>query len=155
MENHCPGRETSRKAWGFLLGNFDTKSWISATLLATAMTMASLLALRFVFPFRIEAGLASRFFTYLLWAALQQMLICRLVIDRIAKDWLAVIVGSSVFALVHLPNFTLMTLTALFGIVFYPLYRRYGLLLPIVVAHAVIGTYLDKFTEQSLRVLGL
>lgn len=142
--NHLPQETANRRRRFFV-------AWMGAVIL----TLGGLVVLRLVSPFHFETGFVARLVLYVAWALVQQFLVTRLVIDRISRGSIACLVGSLVFSLIHLPNMVLVGLTLLFGLFAYPLYRRTGLMLPIALSHAVLGTCLDKFTDLSLRVWGL
>jgi hypothetical protein len=96
--------------------------------------------------FVLQLVRADRFWFYPLWAALQQYLLLCVIAPRTrrlgrspeAGAWLA----GALFALLHLPNFTLMLATFVGGTAWAWHGYRHRALLPLTVSHAVTGLLL-------------
>ncbi|MEO8460790.1 MAG: CPBP family intramembrane glutamic endopeptidase [Dokdonella sp.] len=77
------------------------------------------------------------------WVVFQQILICLVVSDRLARIGLAtrwvVLVAATAFALLHVPNAALSIVTLIGGLAWVWNWRRYRSLLPNIVAHIVCG----------------
>lgn len=87
--------------------------------------------------------LAEYIVRYTAWAAIQQYLICVIVLDRASQllgsgRW-AVLCVAIAFALMHAPNAMLMQLTLFAGLLWAANWQRYRALLPNIVAHALCG----------------
>jgi hypothetical protein len=97
-------------------------------------------------PMAREEDLPGYLLRYLAWAAIQQWLICAIVMDRAssvfgAGRW-SVSFASIAFALMHAPNPMLMQLTLAGGLVWTANWLRHRALLPNIVAHAACGILL-------------
>jgi membrane protease YdiL (CAAX protease family) len=83
---------------------------------------------------------------YLVWAAVQQFLICVLVSERIERVTgsarLGLIGAAIVFGLLHTPNAMLMQLTFVAGLIWVWNWQRHRALLANIVAHAACGLLL-------------
>lgn len=108
------------------------------------------------FPFAAIPG-------YLLWALVQQYLICVVVVDRLRASGLpgnwSVLVAAAVFSLLHAPNAALMLATFLGGLIWTALWLRERSLAAQAVSHAVAALLLTsslppywlRSAEVSLR----
>ncbi|MGB4860060.1 MAG: CPBP family glutamic-type intramembrane protease [Dokdonella sp.] len=90
---------------------------------------------------------------YLGWAAIQQMIVLRIVADRIAglgwsAKWVS-LSAASAFALLHAPNQALMLLTLGGGLLWNWNWQRHRALLPNVVAHALCGLIASAAIDRS------
>lgn len=87
-----------------------------------------------------------RLFRYLIWAAIQQFLICVIVAERIERisgsSRVALLGAALVFALLHTPNAMLMQLTFVAGLIWIWNWQRHRALLANIVAHAASGLLL-------------
>lgn len=108
------------------------------------------------FPFAAIPG-------YLLWALLQQYLICVVVVDRLRASGLpgawSVLVAAAAFSLLHAPNAALMLATFLGGLIWTALWLRERSLAAQAVSHALAALLLTsslpphwlRSAEVSLR----
>lgn len=85
---------------------------------------------------------------YTAWAAVQQYLICVIVLDRMsqllgANRW-SVVCVAILFALMHAPNAMLMQLTLFGGLIWLANWQRHRALLPNILAHAICGVLLAR-----------
>jgi membrane protease YdiL (CAAX protease family) len=87
-------------------------------------------------PFRHGAG-------YLLWAVIQQIIQQTFFLPRFEqltqRGLLATFIAASLFAVAHIPNPVLMPATFVGGWILSELYRRYRSVLPLGIAHGVMG----------------
>ena len=122
---------------------------IPATSVALAIVLALVLHGRseVIYP---DAVTALR---YVGWAAIQQLILSRVVADRLtALDWSVPGVSLSAataFALLHAPNQSLMLLTLVGGLLWTRSWQRHRALLPNVVAHAVCGLIASAAIDRS------
>lgn len=98
-----------------------------------------------------EEALPEYALRYLAWAAIQQWLICTIVMDRAARVFgtgpraiglTAIAFTAIAFALMHAPNPMLMQLTLAGGVVWTANWLRHRALLPNILAHAACGIVL-------------
>ncbi len=92
-------------------------------------------------------------FRYLAWAAIQQVIVLRIVADRISglgwsTCWV-VLAAATAFALLHAPNQSLMVLTLVGGLLWTWNWRRHRALLPNVFAHALCGLIASAAIDRS------
>ena len=93
---------------------------------------------------------------YLVWAAVQQFLICVIVAERVERitgsSRIALLGAALVFALLHTPNGMLMQLGFVAGLVWIWNWQRHRALLANIVAHAFSGLLLaDSLPPQWLH----
>ena len=88
----------------------------------------------------------DRFVRYLLWALVQQYLICVVVGERLnaltKNAWLSAYLCATAFALLHTPNATLMLATFLGELFWCRIYLHDKGLIPITLSHAMVATLL-------------
>lgn len=136
-----------------------TKSWhwfgAPAAWLIPASSVMLTLGLALLIP--RDTGLAVpdsvTAFRYLGWAAIQQLIILRVVADRISGlgwtlPWVSLVAATS-FALLHAPNQSLMLLTLVGGLLWTWNWQRHRTLLPNVIAHAVCGLIASAAFDRS------
>ncbi len=85
---------------------------------------------------------------YLLWASIQQFLICVIVAERLQRlfgstRW-ATLAAACLFALLHTPNETLMLFTLAGGLIWVWNWQRNHTLLPNILAHTICGLLLSS-----------
>ena len=137
-----------------LLGS--ASSWILPVLSVLA-ALALVAALRDGSPVVArEEELPEYVLRYLAWAAIQQWLVCTILMDRASIVFgtgrAAVLFTSVVFALMHAPNPMLMQLTLAGGLVWTANWLRHRALLPNLVAHATCGIVLaNALPREWLR----
>ncbi len=109
---------------------------------------------------RLRAPEVAHALRYLVWAGLQQWLLCVVLADRLrllvgSARW-AALLAAVVFALMHTPNQALMQFTLLGALLWVPLWLRSRRLLPLVLSHAasglVLGTLLPPEILRSAEV---
>lgn len=116
-----------------------------------AMTIALALLLHRNFEsIHLEPITALRYFG---WAAIQQLIMSRVVADRLAAwgwsvPWVSLGTATA-FALLHAPNQSLMMLTLLGGLLWTWNWQRHRALLPNVVAHAICGLIATSFIDPG------
>lgn len=85
---------------------------------------------------------------YLVWAAIQQFLICVIVAGRAeilcGNRQAAILFAALVFAMLHSPNAMLMQLTFVGGLIWVWNWQRHRALLANIIAHAVCGLLLSQ-----------
>jgi membrane protease YdiL (CAAX protease family) len=80
---------------------------------------------------------------YFLWALVQQFLVQFYLLGRlltILPAAPAVVLTGLTYSLVHLPEIGVTAVTAVAGIVWTGIYRRYRVLIPLAFSHAFLGT---------------
>lgn len=90
---------------------------------------------------------------YLGWAAIQQVIVLRIVSDRISglgwsPKWVS-LAAATAFALLHAPNQSLMLLTLVGGLLWTWNWQRHRALLPNVFAHALCGLIASAAIDRS------
>ncbi len=118
--------------------NGSMRAWLLAGAVVVLATVLGLAAHRSGDPLRaIGAGHIAR---YVLWALLQQYLICAVCTERwqivTGVGVMAAYFGALGFALMHTPNAVLMLATFTGGLCWCALYLRERALLPLAVSHA-------------------
>lgn len=101
-------------------------------------------------PLMLEPKLA---FSYLLFAALQQLLLQGVVLAslerlNLPRAWV-VVLAASMFALWHLPNTVLMVLCFVAALLWCNHFLRYRSLMPLILSHAVLGWLLSIVIPQA------
>ena len=85
----------------------------------------------------------SNFWSYALWAGVQQFLLQGFFLSRIArlvpKPRHAAVVAAGLFALAHLPNPILTVLTIVWGSMACMIFLRYRNIYSLAIAHAILG----------------
>ncbi len=118
---------------------------------SVAMAIALALALHgsseIIFP---DAVTALR---YIGWAAIQQLILSRVVADRLSAlgwsvPWVS-LCAATAFALLHAPNQSLMLLTLVGGLLWTWNWQRHRALLPNVFAHALCGLIASAAIDRS------
>ena len=90
---------------------------------------------------------------YLGWAAIQQLILARVVADRLTAlgwsvPWVSLATATA-FALLHAPNQSLMLLTLVGGLLWTWNWQRHRALLPNVFAHALCGLIASAAIDHS------
>lgn len=139
-------------AWRWL-GN--AAAWRD-TMLATAL-VALLLAPLLWLPDVGDTPSRSpdRYWRYPLWAVLQQAMLLIAIVPRtllISRNriGIAVLLAGMAFALLHLPNFSLMLATTAGGALWAALGLRHRALLPLAASHAALGLWLTQIPPTWL-----
>jgi hypothetical protein len=146
-------------AAGFRRTNLLRASWVVAAALvvgaAVLMVAARFHTLRLPQPFHVF----DRYAGYALWACVQQFLLQAFFLSRIMrvmKPAQAVLAVAVLFAAAHLPNPLLVPLTLLWGLTACLHFLRYRNLIPLAVAHAILGIALTMTlpgpAHHSMRV---
>jgi|SRR5690606_18209383 len=89
--------------------------------------------------------IVGAFLLYLPWAMLQQFVFQFYLLGRLLvllPVWGAVAVTALAFSLVHFPRVPVMAVTLVAGAAWALIYRRYRVLLPLAVSHALLGSAL-------------
>ncbi len=138
-------RFESWNAMGVRWANLLRSSWVVAVALAVAAAIlvaaARFHTLRLPQPFHV----VDRYAGYALWACAQQLLLQGFFLTRIlrvVKPGQAVLAATILFAVAHLPNPLLVPLTLLWGLTACLHFVRYRNLIPLAVAHAILGIVL-------------
>lgn len=80
---------------------------------------------------------------YILWAVIQQLIQQKFFLDRFeqltSRGALASFTAAALFAVAHIPNPVLVPVTFLGGWVLSEIYRRYRYVLPLGIAHGLVG----------------
>jgi hypothetical protein len=91
---------------------------------------------------------------YLLWALLQQYLVCAVCTDRwrslTGSSLAAIYLAALGFALLHTPNATLMLVTFIGGLCWCAIWLRYRALLPVALSHAVSALLLTSLLPAEI-----
>jgi membrane protease YdiL (CAAX protease family) len=90
---------------------------------------------------------------YVIWALLQELVLQSFFFTRcedLFGSSLAVWAAATLFALAHLPNLILMTLTFVGGLFFCSMFRSYRSIYPIGIVHALLGLTVAITLPDSL-----
>lgn len=152
------GLRRSRRLWETQRLDEDGEPTFKRAAAATAgFTMAALAALLGL-TFVVAPGdgqtaierlsnprILGAFALYLPWALLQQFVFQFYLLGRLLvllPVWGAVGITGVAFSLVHFPRVPVMAVTLVAGTVWALIYRRYRVLLPLAVSHALLGSAL-------------
>ncbi len=95
---------------------------------------------------------------YTLWALLQQLILGPLLIDRLhavnGDKARSIVIGAIIFSAFHFPNFALICVTLVAGLIWGRLYLRYHALLPLALSHGVLGALFEHLLPGYLRWSG-
>ncbi len=135
---------TTRRAFGMSRRGLLASSWVivAASLLATA---AAAIALHFgtLHPERTPLALFHRYWGYALWAFGQQILLQIFFLERLLRllpgRRMAAFAAALIFALAHLPSPVLFPVTFVWGWVACLVFLRHHNLIPLAIAHAILG----------------
>lgn len=141
-----------QSAWRWL---GDAAAWRDA-MLATAL-IALLLAPLLWLPDVGDPPSRSpdRYWRYPLWALLQQAMLLIAIVPRALpvsrnRAGIAALLAGLGFALLHLPNFTLMLATTAGGALWAALGLRHRALLPLAASHTALGLWLTQISPTWL-----
>ena len=133
---------TLLRAWGFRLDTF-ARSFraVTAFSLPAAGIMALVGASRGTLRFPLHAWILMGL--YPIWGVVQQFLVQALLVRNLEESLPRsglFLVGSCLFAIVHVPEAPLMVATFGLGLVYVPLYLRHRNLWPLGLYHGWLGT---------------
>lgn len=133
-----------RRAMGLSRRNLLSSLWVVGAALAFAAVAIGLAV--YMHTLEDKGGplqLIRSFLGYVIWAGVQQFLLQGFFLLRLLrllpKPWQAVCAAAGLFALAHLPNPVLAGLTILWGTLACFVFLRYRNVLPLAVAHAILG----------------
>jgi membrane protease YdiL (CAAX protease family) len=134
----------SWSAMGLRTANLFRSLWIVAVaLLFSAASLALAAHLRTLRPFHSPVELVQRFWGYAIWAFLQQFLLQIFFLQRllrlVSSRRRAIALTVAIFAFAHLPNPLLTIATVAWGLTACLLFLRYRNLIPLGIAHALLG----------------
>jgi len=132
------------RAMGLRARNFLRSLWVVGVALALA-GVAVALALRY-HTLRNPGGplfFFEDYWSYALWSGVQQFLLQCFFLSRLLRllpnPKLAAFAAAALFALAHLPNPILASLTVIWGFAACLIFLRYRNLYPLAIAHAILG----------------
>lgn len=92
---------------------------------------------------------------YLLWAVIQQWIQQQFFLTRFeqltSRGLLATFTAAALFAVAHLPNPVLVPVTFLGGWALSEIYRRYRYILPLGIAHGIVGIAIALSVPDSIQ----
>lgn len=116
---------------------------VGVALLVAAAAVIIAARLHTLRPAHGPVELIQRFWGYAIWAFAQQFLLQDFFLPRLLRLFpgrkLAVVMAASIFALAHLPNPILTSVTFVWGLVACLLFLHYRNLYPLAIAHAIFG----------------
>jgi membrane protease YdiL (CAAX protease family) len=131
-------------AMGLRGENFLRSLWIAGAALLVAA--AAVLIAAHLHTLRLPGGLlalAGNYCAYAIWAGAQQFLLQGFFLLRLLRlmrsPRLAALAAAVLFALAHMPSAFLVPLTLVWGFVACLLFLRYRNLIPLALAHAILG----------------
>jgi membrane protease YdiL (CAAX protease family) len=138
----------------------DIRAWRDTVLLSGVLVLL-LLGVSAIAPPPVSldiGSLAIHASRYTLWALLQQLILGPLLLARIhalnPDPWRAIAVAAMIFSAFHFPNFALMQVTLLAGLVWGWLYLRYRAVLPLAISHGILGSLFEHLLPEYLRWSG-
>jgi hypothetical protein len=148
------------KAAGFRWTNLLRASWVIAAALAVGAAVLIAAAQFHTLRLPQPSHILDRYAGYALWACVQQFLLQAFFLSRImrvvGKPGKAVLAAAILFSAAHLPNPLLVPLTLLWGLAACLHFLRYRNLIPLAVAHAILGIVLTMTlpgpAHHSMRV---
>ena len=134
----------SGSAMGLRRTNFWRSFWVvGVALLMAAAAVALAHHLHAMQPFEGPVPFLKRYWGYMLWAFVQQILLVDFFLRRflrlLSRPRSAVLATAGVFAAAHLPNPVLTVVTLVFGTAACLIFLRYRNLYPLAIAHAILG----------------
>ena len=135
---HEPGLAGAwRLGW---LGDLRANRLALLALVLGAAALAAMAGVRGTL--RFHPHLAFMLLLYPLWGWVQQFLLQALLAENL-RAWLgekrSYFVAVALFTAIHAPDWTLMAATALLAALFVPLYRKGAALVPLGIAHGMLG----------------
>jgi hypothetical protein len=141
---------------GLVPARLKTSAWVAATgavLAAAIVSAGALMGTLHAFPWPpyplFHGGV------YAVWAFIQQFIALSFFFVRferlLGSSTRAVIATSVLFGAVHLPNWVLVTCTAVMGLVFAELFRRYRNIYWLGLAHALLGIAVAVSVPDALH----
>ena len=137
----------SWSAMGLRRKNFGRSLWVPAIALLLA-TIAVIIAIQkhTLHPVGGISVYLRSFWGYTIWSFAQQLLLQGFFLARLVRllptERMAAIAAASIFALAHLPNPILTSMTLVFGLIACFVFLSYRNLYPLAIAHAVLGVCL-------------
>jgi len=131
-------------AMGLRRANFLRALWVPALALALAIP-AVLIAIRLdtLHPVGGPMVYIRSFWGYTIWSFAQQLLLLDFFLLRLLRilpsPRAAAVAAATIFALAHLPNPILTSMTLIWGLVACFVFLRYRNLYPLAIAHAIMG----------------
>jgi membrane protease YdiL (CAAX protease family) len=134
-------------AMGLRRKNFLRSLWVPAiALLLAAIAVVIAIHEHTLHPVGGPALYLRSFWGYAIWSFAQQLLLQGFFLARLLRllpaERIAAIAAAIIFALAHLPNPILTSLTLVWGLVACFLFLRYRNLYPLAIAHAILGVCL-------------
>jgi membrane protease YdiL (CAAX protease family) len=134
----------SWRALGLGIAGFRRSLWIvgvALVLATTAVLLAGKIHIRPLPDFLMM--LFGRYWTYGLWAVLQQFILLDFILLRLLKllpgKKAAITTAAGLFAVAHLPNPVLLPLTLIWGVIACLLFLQYRNLYTVALVHIVFG----------------
>ena len=131
----------SARALGIRRTNLARSSWIA--IIALALAAALVLAAAHLHTLHNTSHFIARYWGYALWAFVQQIILQDIFLRRLQlllpSPRVAALAAAVLFASAHLPNPILVPLTLLWGFISCLLFLYYRNIIPLAIAHAVIG----------------
>jgi len=132
------------QSMGLRRANFLRSLWVAGVALAVSGLAIALAA--HLHTLRLRGGplwIVRHYWAYALWAAVQQFLLQCFFLARLRRvlpsAGAAVLAAAGIFALAHLPNPILTSITFVWGLVACVHFLRYRNLYPLILAHAIFG----------------
>jgi membrane protease YdiL (CAAX protease family) len=135
---------TSAPAMGLRATNFLRSLWIVAVALAiSAICIATARHFQTLHPVHGPIAFLKRYWGYALWSFVQQLLLQDFFLSRLRRlipsAHLAALAAAAIFAIAHLPNPILTSVTFIMGLAACLLFLHYRNLYPLAIAHAILG----------------
>jgi membrane protease YdiL (CAAX protease family) len=134
----------SWSAMGLRRKNFLRSLWVPAiALLLAAIAVMIAIHEHTLHPVGGVSVYVRSFWGYTIWSFAQQLLLQGFFLARLIRllptERIATIAAASIFALAHLPNPILTSMTLVWGLIACFVFLRYRNLLPLAIAHATLG----------------
>lgn len=144
---------------GFLRSEYAEQSFRYFGGITLACLTLLFLGIGLLFPEYLKgirwSGVVFKFLSYLVPALLQAVLVFECLLPRcmgFMSRPKAVLLVAALFSLLHAPNHLLMAFCIVIGILWGWEYARRPNLIPLVLAHSILGTCLNQILHLNLRV---
>jgi membrane protease YdiL (CAAX protease family) len=134
----------SWSAMGLRRKNFLRALWVPAiALLLAALAVLIAIKAQTLHPIGGFTLYLRSFWGYTIWSFAQQLLLQGFFLARLLRllptERIAAIAAAGIFALAHLPNPILTSMTLVWGLIACFVFLRYRNLYPLAIAHAILG----------------
>ncbi|MBL4682657.1 MAG: CPBP family intramembrane metalloprotease [Pseudomonadales bacterium] len=93
---------------------------------------------------------------YVAWALVQQYIIVAYIFPRlnVLVPKYTLVLSAAIFSYLHFPNFSLMNVTFVMGLLWYARYQKYGNWYAIAISHAFLAVVFREIVPEQWRISG-